>query len=29
MDWVYWLSGLVVLGLLIYLFLALFKPERF
>ena len=29
MNWVYWLSGLVALGIFIYLVIALFKPEYF
>ncbi|MBL7525057.1 K(+)-transporting ATPase subunit F [Legionella sp. 30cs62] len=26
---IYWISGLITLGLLIYLFIVLFKPEFF
>jgi K+-transporting ATPase KdpF subunit len=29
MNWVYWLSGAATLGILIYLIVALFKPEYF
>jgi K+-transporting ATPase KdpF subunit len=29
MNWVYWLSGLAALGILVYLVVALFKPELF
>ena len=29
MSWLYLLSGLIALGLLIYLFVALLKPEKF
>ena len=29
MNWVYVLSGLISLGLLVYLFIALLKPEMF
>ena len=29
MNWVYWLSGLVSLGIFIYLLIAMFKPEIF
>ena len=29
MNWVYWLSGLATLGILVYLVIALFKPELF
>jgi K+-transporting ATPase KdpF subunit len=29
MNWVYWLSGLASLGILVYLIIALFKPEIF
>ncbi|HMD13099.1 MAG TPA: K(+)-transporting ATPase subunit F [Bacteroidota bacterium] len=29
MSWLYILSGLIALGLLIYLFVALLKPEKF
>jgi K+-transporting ATPase KdpF subunit len=29
MNWIYVLSGLVALGLLVYLFVALLRPEKF
>jgi len=29
MSWLYIISGLIALGLLIYLFIALLKPEKF
>ncbi len=29
MNWVYWLSGIAVLGIFVYLVIALFKPEYF
>jgi hypothetical protein len=29
MNWVYWLSGVAVLSIFIYLLIALFKPELF
>jgi K+-transporting ATPase KdpF subunit len=29
MNWVYWLSGIAALGILVYLVIALFKPELF
>jgi K+-transporting ATPase KdpF subunit len=29
MNWVYWLSGFVALGIFVYLVVALFKPELF
>lgn len=29
MNGMYWIGALVALGLLIYLFIALFKPEKF
>lgn len=29
MNWIYILSGLVALGLLVYLFVALLRPEKF
>lgn len=29
MSWLYILSGLIALGLLIYLFVAMLKPEKF
>ncbi|HTY59659.1 MAG TPA: K(+)-transporting ATPase subunit F [Bacteroidota bacterium] len=29
MNWIYLLSGVIALGLLIYLFVALLKPEKF
>jgi hypothetical protein len=29
MNWVYWLSGAAVLVILVYLVVALFKPEYF
>ncbi|MGA2623907.1 MAG: K(+)-transporting ATPase subunit F [Bacteroidota bacterium] len=29
MSWLYILSGLIALGLLVYLFVALLKPEKF
>lgn len=29
MTWIYWLSGVVTIGLVIYLVIALLKPERF
>jgi len=29
MNWIYVLSGLIALGLLIYLFVALLRPEKF
>jgi hypothetical protein len=29
MNWVYWLSGLAVLGIFVYLVIALFEPELF
>lgn len=29
MNWVYWLSAIVTLGVFIYLIVALFKPELF
>ncbi len=29
MNWIYFLSGLIALGLLIYLFVALLRPEKF
>jgi K+-transporting ATPase KdpF subunit len=29
MNWVYWLSGLAALVILVYLVAALFKPEYF
>ena len=29
MSWLYILSGLIALGLFIYLFVALLKPEKF
>ena len=29
MNWVYWLSGIVALGIFVYLVIALFKPELF
>ena len=29
MNWVYWLSGAVALGIFVYLIVALFNPEFF
>jgi amino acid transporter len=29
MNWVYWLSGIAALVILVYLVIALFKPELF
>lgn len=29
MNWIYLLSGIVALGLLVYLFVALLRPEKF
>ena len=29
MNWVYWLSGIATLVILVYLIVALFKPELF
>jgi K+-transporting ATPase KdpF subunit len=29
MNWIYILSGLIALGLLLYLFVALLRPEKF
>jgi K+-transporting ATPase KdpF subunit len=29
MNWIYVISGLIALGLLIYLFVALLRPEKF
>ncbi len=29
MNWLYLISGIIALGLLIYLFIALLKPEMF
>jgi K+-transporting ATPase KdpF subunit len=29
MNWIYVLSGLIALGLLFYLFVALLRPEKF
>jgi K+-transporting ATPase KdpF subunit len=29
MNWVYWVSGAAALGIIIYLLIALFKPELF
>ena len=29
MNWIYILSGLIALGLLFYLFVALLRPEKF
>jgi K+-transporting ATPase KdpF subunit len=29
MNWMYWLSGFVALGLFVYLAVALFRPELF
>ena len=29
MNWIYVLSGFIALGLLIYLFVALLRPEKF
>ena len=29
MNWIYLLSGLVALALLVYLFIALLRPEKF
>ena len=29
MNWVYWMSGASALGIFVYLFVALFKPEIF
>lgn len=29
MNWTYLLSGIIALGLLIYLFVALLRPEKF
>jgi K+-transporting ATPase KdpF subunit len=29
MNWMYWLSGAAALLILVYLIIALFKPERF
>ncbi len=29
MNWLYLISGLIALGLMIYLFVALLKPEKF
>jgi len=29
MNWIYLLSGVIALGLLIYLFVALLRPEKF
>jgi K+-transporting ATPase KdpF subunit len=29
MNWIYVLSGIIALGLLIYLFVALLRPEKF
>jgi K+-transporting ATPase KdpF subunit len=29
MNWAYWLSGIAALGILVYLVIALFKPEYF
>lgn len=29
MNWIYLVSGLISLGLLIYLFVALLRPEKF
>lgn len=29
MNWIYLLSGIIALGLLVYLFVALLRPEKF
>jgi K+-transporting ATPase KdpF subunit len=29
MNWIYLLSGVIALGLLVYLFIALLRPEKF
>jgi K+-transporting ATPase KdpF subunit len=29
MNWIYVLSGIIALGLLVYLFVALLRPEKF
>jgi K+-transporting ATPase KdpF subunit len=29
MNWIYVISGIIALGLLIYLFVALLRPEKF
>jgi K+-transporting ATPase KdpF subunit len=29
MTWIYWMSGAAALVILVYLIVALFKPERF
>jgi len=29
MNWIYLVSGLIALGLLVYLFVALLRPEKF
>jgi len=29
MNWIYILSGIIALGLLLYLFVALLRPEKF
>jgi K+-transporting ATPase KdpF subunit len=29
MNWIYCISGVIALGLLIYLFIALLRPEKF
>ncbi|HEX7574553.1 MAG TPA: K(+)-transporting ATPase subunit F [Bacteroidota bacterium] len=29
MNWIYILSGIIALGLLVYLFVALLRPEKF
>ena len=29
MDWLYWISGIIALGILVYLLIALFNPEKF
>jgi len=29
MNWLYWFSGITALGLFVYLFVALLKPEKF
>jgi K+-transporting ATPase KdpF subunit len=29
MNWIYGISGIIALGLLVYLFVALLRPEKF
>ena len=29
MNWIYLVSGLIALGLIVYLFMALLRPEKF